>query len=247
MTPISDPDPATASRIDAYLDGSMPPAERAAFERAAESDPTLREELALQSRIDGRLRAVFTPPSASSVSTAQPKPAVPPIAGRIGLPAWLKVAAVLALVALGAWLAVARPWEGLSKPATSLVSADAAMKHLVTEEDFKPVWVCDSDQKFLDYTKEKLNVAFLVRPQPGVELVGWTYQKGLFADDAQVLLVRAEGKQLIVAMAPKADDRAIHTDPGSPLHITRNVYKGVVMYEISPLDHAVVVNSIKQP
>jgi hypothetical protein len=244
MMPHPPPDPASTDRIDAYLDGAMAAPERAAFEKDIASNPALGEQVALQRHIDSRLRDLFAPPAAPSLPAAQPTRAV---AGRIGFPLWAKAAAAIALVAIGAWLAVARPWEGLLKPALAASSADSVLKQLVSDENFKPVWVCDNDQKFLTYTKDKLGVSFLVRPDSGVQLVGWTYKAGLLENTAQILLVRAEGKELMVAMGPKGDDRTQHTVPGSPLHITRKVYKGVVMYEISPLDHPVVVNSIQEP
>jgi hypothetical protein len=232
-----------SDRIDAYLDDALSPAERAAFEQEASSNPALRDELALQRRIDGRLRGMFVPPDAPQI----PGEVSPAIAGRLRLPVWLRVAAILAIAAVGAWLAVSRPWQGPRKPALSAHSADEAMKFLVSDEQFKPVWVCGDDKQFAEFTRDKLKVPFLVRPEAGVQIVGWTYEPGLFARKGQVLLARADGKQVIVAMAPEAEDRTMHTDPGSPLHITRNLYKGVVMYEISPLDHPVIVNAITQP
>jgi hypothetical protein len=245
MTPRPDFDPVISARIDAYLDGTLSPGERIAFERSVSDDPALGAEVELQQRIDGRLRVLMAAPEApaSPVATGA-------IAGRVGFPSWLRIAAVIAVVGAGVWAGVSRPWEGLFKPAPSNLSADAVVKRLIVDEGFKPMWVCDDDAKFLAYTQKELKTPFLVRPAPGVQLVGWAYAPGLLAEDAEpakVLLVRAEGKEVVVAMGPRADDRTVHTDPGSHLNIHRKVYKGVVMYEISPLDHAVVLPAVGEP
>ncbi len=230
--------------FDAYVDGLLSAAERAAFERRLEADPALRAEVELQRRIDARLRVAMAPPAMPEGEGKSADAASAPIPmRRVGMPAWLKVAAVLAVAAVGVWAAIARPWESWGPWLPSSLTADVVMKRML-DDGFTPTWKCENDTQFLQYSKDRLGVAFLVRPAASVQVLGWTYSPGLLAEPAQVLLVRAEGEPVMVAMGPTRDDREIRVEAGSRLHVQRGVYRGVVMYEISKLDHPVVVNAV---
>lgn len=234
-----------ANAVDLYVDGGMGPAERAAFERRMEADGALRAEVELQRRIDARVRAAMTPPASPAPGAGAGGP-IPIRRGRI--PAWVRVAAVIALAAVGAWAVAARPWSALMRPAPSALTADAVMKRMVEAEGFRPAWVCDTDERFSAYTKENLGVALVGRPGPGVELVGWSYAGGLLADsekNAQALMVRSGEEKILVVMGPRRDDRTVRLESGSPLHVFRREYAGLVMYEITPLDHAVALESVR--
>jgi anti-sigma factor RsiW len=233
--------------IDAYLDGLMLPEEAAAFERRMAAEPGLRAEVELQRKIDAWLRATMMPPAAKEISAGAMASAGDdaglPIPMRRGVPGWLKVAAVIAILSVSAWVVGARPWENWGARAPSTFTANAVLKR-IQDEGFKPEWVCDTDAKFLAYTKEKLGIQFLVKPAAGVQLVGWSYAPGLLSEAAQVLLVKAGGQDVIVAMGPRGEDREVRVE-GSELHVHRKVYRGVVMYEITKLDHPVVLDAIE--
>lgn len=233
---MTDPREDPHALISAYLDGALPVPARAELERRLRSDPALRDELDLQSKIDGRLRVLFDPP------------AVPPAAS--GVPArgrrwpgpW-RAAAALLLVTLGVWALAARPWNGLLGPAPSQVAADAVYQRLV-RTGFEPVWVCENEEKFALYTRDSLGRSFVVRPQAGVTLVGWTYADGVLGEQAKVLLATAGADKVVVFMDQKTHDRRVHTGAGAGLNVFRQELGDVVMYEVSPRDRPVVVNSV---
>jgi hypothetical protein len=232
--------------IDAYVDGLMDHDERAAFEGRIAADAKLRAQVELQNLIDDRIRATMAPPPVPAPLPAPTTPRSPLSMPRTGLPAWARIAAVLALVASGAAAFMWAPWRTWFKPQPSVLTANAVMKRLV-DDGFKPIWTCDNDEKFLAYTKEKLGIQFLVHPSSDVQVVGWTYAGGLLADskeNAQVLLARAGNEHVIVAMGPARDDREIRRDCNS-LNVHKSVHHGVVMYEISRLDHPVIINAIE--
>ncbi len=67
---------------------------------------------------------------------------------RTGIPAWVRVAAAVAVVALGAWAVVVKPWNIVFGPPPSLSAADGVYNRLV-RTGFTPDWVCGSEQEFL--------------------------------------------------------------------------------------------------
>jgi hypothetical protein len=223
--------------IDAYLDGT--PATRAEFERRAAGDPGLSRELELQRRVDDRLCVLMALPDA---------PAMPHARGSIGISdartrRILRIAAALALCAVGAWAALARPWAMLLGPGRSDVAANVAYRELV-KGGLTPIWVCGSDEEFGKYTREKLGAALTITPRTGLELVGWTYAGGLLDSSAQVLMCRADGKPVIVVMGKKADDRSMHADAGSGVTIHRREMGDVVMYEVSEREDETVLGRV---
>lgn len=226
---------AVAETIDAYLDGVMTPTERADFERRALSDAHLRDEIALQARIDGRLRVLMSVPEIVT------PPLTIPIRRKSALPMWTRLAAAVLLVGAGVWMYT----SGVLKfgPPQSAVAASAVMARL-ERTGFEPAWVCESDAQFSAYTREKLGVEFLVNAPKGVQLVGWSYADGVLGDSAPVLLARHEGSPLIVVMDRAKNDHHVHVEPSSGLLVHRQMFNGLVLYEISREPTPVIVNHL---
>lgn len=245
-----------ASDFDAYIDGELSDAARAAFEASLASDAALRAEVELQRRIDGRMRELLGAsefPGMPEIAPAANGAALGRIDGkrgdraaRGGLPSWVWVAAAVAIVVLGAWAVVTKPWNKVFGPAPSQVAADAVYNRLV-RTGFEPATVCDSDAKFVDYTAKELGTPFLVRADPGVHLVGWTYSDSLLGEHAKILLARRGETPVIVVMDRAANDRRMRVEPGSPLRVHRATFGGVVLYEIGPDAEPAIINHLKSP
>lgn len=241
-----------APLIDAYLDDTMAAAERDAFERRIAAEPALASELTLQHRINTRLGALMAPPESAPIPapadrTASDSAAPIPItraASTRTIPGWMRLAAVLAVVTLGIWAALALPWRGLFGPDPSDIAANVTYRELV-KGGLKPSWVCESDQVFRTFTKDKFGVSFTVAPAPGLELVGWTYTSGLLDSSASVLMCRVDGKPSIVVVGPLADDRRMRVDASSGLKLHRKQWSGLVMYEVNDRADAPILDRIK--
>lgn len=109
------PDP----RLEAYLDGTLSPEERIAFERDAGADGELARQVTMQRQLDASLRRLYTPPLAPVIPDVPAAPASPtrnghprtprvtPDPGPKAPPAWvekLAAAAILgAAITLGVW------------------------------------------------------------------------------------------------------------------------------------------------
>lgn len=239
--------PELALLIDAYLDGAMTTSERHAFESRLTTDAALAREFQLQRRIDTRLGLLMAPPESPALATSPDAviaSSIPIAQERRGIPTWLRVAAVLALVAIGTWAAVARPWHVMFGPERSDVAANVAYRELV-KGGLKPMWVCESDEVFRKYTKDTFGVPFAVTPGPGVELVGWTYASGLLDSSASVLMCRVEGKPSIVVVGKLSDDRAMHADVASNVKVHRKQQWGLVMYEVNEREDAPILDRMK--
>lgn len=244
-------DDAHAHDLDTYLDDAMSDEQKAAFEIRLSADPSLRAELELQRRVDARLRTLVSAPAfpglpgaPDSTSESDVPPPIPmSTPARRGLPASIRVAAAVAILVLGAWAITTRPWVGMFGPPSSLTAADAVYNRLV-RTGFSPDWICENDEKFLEYTGKELGTAFLVRPDPSVELVGWTYSDGLLGENAKILMAKHAKKHVVVVIDRKENDRDIRLEPGSPLKIHRGELNDLVLYEIGPDDAPVVVNRL---
>ncbi len=249
-TPENTPFTKHAARIDTYLDGTMAAAERNAFERSVASDASLASELELQRRIDTRLGVLMAPPEIAPVAVTPSRPTpesaapIPITRAARQIPGWMRFAAVLALVTLGIWAALARPWHSLLGPDPSDIAANVTYRELV-KGGLKPSWVCESDAVFRKFTKDKFGVPFTVTPAPGLELVGWTYTSGLLESSASVLMCRVDGKPSIVVVGPLADDRRMHADAASGVQIHRKLWSGLVMYEVNERSDAPILDRIK--
>jgi hypothetical protein len=236
--------------LDAYLDGTLGAAERASFERRLATDATLAGEVNLQRRIDARLGVLMAPPALAPVAAREPLPASRGASStsRIGnwraIPRWARLAAVLALVALGVWGAVVQPWRGFSGPERSDVGANVVYRELA-KGGLKPLWACESDDAFRKFTAEKFGVAFSIAPGQGVEVVGWTYTSGLLESSASVLMCRVDGTPSIVVVGRLADDRRMHAEASACIRIHRKEWSGLVMYEINKRDDAPILERVR--
>lgn len=262
-------DPEVESMLWSYLDGRLVGAEHAAFEARVAADPALRARLAQERAIEDSLRRLFAAPSAPAhlVPTGVQEPAVrlagspvePMTAGvrrpepARRSPARLAVlaAAVLLLTAGVFYFGPLGPGRGfLFGPGAGggfvRPNADGYYASLV-KAGFKPGWTCGNDDEFKKTTKDRLAVPLLVKPRPGLEIVGWTYGVTPMSDDTSVLLARYDGREVIVLLDQLGGDcRVLEPTPGTAggLHVFARKLGDVQMYELTPLDRPVVIEQV---
>lgn len=245
------PGPEIDALIDAFLDGAMSDAERAAFETRVASDEVLSRELALQRAADDSLRRQFRPPAepmdlprladgtAGRIETTSGGAAVRDSAGgprRRTMPTPLAAAALILLaLAVGYYAINGSPFGGAHATA-------AAVYHRVVDGGFNPEWVCENDAQFAQYTKDRFGAPWRIDKGEGVTLVGWRYSADLLSPDESLLLATKDGQKIVVVADSAANARRVRAGDGLKVH--RRETHGLVMYEISPLDKPVVINSI---
>lgn len=217
--------------LEDYLDGRLDDAGRAAFEARLHERPELRAQVEMQERIDDRLRDLLGRGS-------------DPVRTRAWWRGWgwgrWAAAAAIALVALpAAWFGIRRALE---------TELEAAYRVTVAS-GFVPEEVCTSDDEFGRWVASRYPGASLF-PAPdrgGVEFVGWSYGTALGPYSA-LLLARAEGEEILVAMNRK--EQAAATPPALPrlpagLHVYPRIIGKMALYEVSPLDHPVVIEVLR--
>lgn len=251
-------------RMDRYLDGLMSMDEASAFEAEAERDGALRDEIALQRRIDAGLRRAFEPPvglgvargarAGSGVEAGAAEGAagaLEGVAGRIQPTGragggrrspWRAWAAAAALVLMGG--GGAYWWFVIGSPAPFRQPAEIYQVQVV--RGYVPQWACETDEEFERAVRERFDEpALLPLSTPGVEIVGWAYGTPVLSNKTATLLTRVEGREVLVLIDRAERDvnlrRAGETIGLAPVRLFRRRLGGLVLYEVTPLDVARVI------
>lgn len=229
--------------LDLYLDGEMTDAERAEFERRLSEDAALRARVERERELEAGLRRAFAPPAGigvmSDAASASPaRRSRPPSAPRVP-PAVRFAAAAVILLALGvAAYLVNRP---APMPKTDL----AALYRTVVKGGFTPQFVCTTDAEFEKTIRDRFGEPMLVAASADVQLVGWAYGPNYNAitlsANTLVLLARAEGRETLVFIDRARDAGAPTFDASSGLRLFRGEVGGLVLYEVTPLERAVII------
>lgn len=242
MTPSSGQSPPPApppddldALLEAYLDDTLTPEQRRAFEARARHDETLARELALQRRAEESLKRQFQPPAMPVLPTTtttdgralEAAPARGPSRLRLFVP--LAAAAALAITA-GVYL-------------TLLAGTPVGpVYHKVVDAGFTPQWVCETDEQFTQYTKERFGTPWTFDNDPSIRLVGWRYSEDVLSPDESVLLATKGREKIVVVADEAAHDRRLRESGG--LHVFRRTLGDLVLYEISPLEQPHVIGRI---
>ncbi len=258
-----------AGWLDLYLDDLLDGAARAEFEALLARQPQLADEVRLQRRIDGELRAGLgeAPPatrgaalradsgvplgSARTVITsqafrafddAQSSPARATVLTR-----WRPylLAAALVLAALGAWQ------YGPFQPEVKYIEP-AELYARLKAGGFKPEFECKDDAEFAGAVRKRLGSALALGARDGTQLVGWaygnTYTGRLIGPDTLVLMARLDGKHDVVVLMDKASsDRRLMSPPDPSLMMFRRVLGPFVLYEITPLGQPRLLENFRVP
>jgi hypothetical protein len=229
-------------RIEEYLDGQLSPRDRAAFDAAMAQDAALSAEVALQRRIDAALARRFEHKGEGPRKlTLKPQKTVEAARRRWVLPAWIGLAAAVAVAAITYW-STSRPDPLLRSP--------QFVYDVLQSRGFKPEWTCKDDQEFAAAVNERLGEPLLVpMSTPGVKLVGWAYADNYagyaLSEKGMVLITKVADDHVLVLMDRKRKDRELSVPPESGLHLFRREVGDLVLYEITPRKKPAVLEAAR--
>ncbi len=222
MKPIDDD---TLKLIVRYLDGELDDSERDAFERRLNEEAELREAIERLQDVDARVRAAHPPAS------PRPLPCV-----RRTVPPVLRAALIAILVLSAAALVYVKPW----RPAITGVNASSAHAGFIS--DPTPSVVCDTNEKFIHYTRVYLGESIGANFDTPVTLIGWRKIDG--ADEPtrdRLLLARGERDEPIVVIFQQTQSPDPTLTEGDTLRAHRKPFGSVTAWEISANDEPSVL------
>lgn len=232
--------PEIEQRLQAYLDGNLPPEAQVEFLRMIETDPTIAEYLRKEEQIDASMRRVFQPPQADaeflrSLAGTQPvTPApAPPERGRRLLLAALATAAslVIALVGVRSYF---------KAPVTEVAFRQRPLVDIYQEsvrDGFEPYWVCDNPSLFAATFERRQGVRLKLADLPDDrQMLGISYLAGISRDSTE-MLATVKGEKVVVFVDKLARDWRPATGEFSDigLEVSRWERFGLVFYQVAPI------------
>jgi hypothetical protein len=239
--------PDDSSWLEKYLDSALDSPERAETDRAMSSNGQMQLELQLQMQIDESLKRLFVPavPPADLLArlqgpTSLAQPATRPRRN------WAKLALAATAVTL-AWgfllwrlLPPSQPAAGPYKnlPLTTIYEQTVA-------DGFQPYWVCKDPHEFASTFFTRQGQGLLLADMPaGTKMEGLAYTGGI-SPSTTTMLARTDGQPIMVFV----DRASADTHPSLPktetkLHLFHKELGPLVLYELSPLDHATVMDHL---
>ena len=236
------PGPQNAADFESYLDGTLPVDQHTAFEARVASENGLRAEVDLQRAIDASITRLFT--HDNGVALPVPSDQAPAHRGRRSILARLgsrqgvlAIAAAIALLAAAGWYTGVLDRGGLlvSGTPSGLIAADDLYGR-EKSAGFVPDWKCEDDAQFAAVTNDRFGQPLLVKPDPRIEVAGWTYRGPVLSDNTAVLLAKVDGRDVMVAVDDKKNDRRLRVKPQTGLHVFSKRIGRLVLYEITPRD-----------
>ncbi len=261
-----------ADLLDAYLDGMLEGDALAAFEQTIAADPALRAEVQAQRSINASLSRLFqaepmtlraelngdapvtiaapsqspTPPL-RLVGAEEAAPTAPVKTGRLGKPIspWYGVAAVLVFgVIAGLYVAgVIDPQKWFNAP--GLIEPHVVYERKV-KTNFLPDHVCTTDEEFIKYTKDWLGEPLLIRNTDSIKVVGWSSYEPVLSTGTSILMATVDGKEVILVMDRKKNDRKIQPPKSTGLHDFSKEFGDVIVHEITPFDSPRILPIVEQ-
>lgn len=233
------------NRLEAYLDGSLDPVERAELERRAADEPALRAAVELQERIDASLRRRFAGPSASAdvllerarLAATAGAPRVVLLRLRTYVLTGLAAAAVIFLsLGGGDWIASAL--RGSATPSAPWQPPFRSMETVYADEvraGFKPKWVCKNETQFAAAYWRRFNTPLTLAAAPaGVKPLGLANSNTITAQTLYMLF-EVDGKPVVVFADRASADGGQRAAPDG-LNLYSRMLDGLVLYELTPLD-----------
>lgn len=234
----------SSSQLEAYLDGLLSDAERAAFEAELKNHPEWQLEIARQNSINERLASLYQAPvdrmveaTASGIgpNTTLKHPASGKVRSTV-----LAIAACLGLLVVAGWQirAFLAPPTPPTKP--NYAKQDwrdfGAVYEAEVASSFTPVWKCENDEIFAKFVKDRFGQPILLAALPaGVEALGWSYSNSISEETAQILGTVNGEKVLVFVDRAERDKKNASPRCGSVQAFSRQVGE-LVLYEVTPLD-----------
>lgn len=257
--------------IERYLDGTLSPHERREFEQRVQSDSALIEIVERQQAIDASLKRLFQPPEAAgeaalprSVAAAgrapyslngqadrsDPVSCDNPRRTRLRFFSranrWRFAAALLLLLGGASFLLLRSGPGKVAPPPMVLVSVNRAYSDALAG-GFAPEWVCETDQQFAMMLYHRLFQAMLLDETPSnVQILGWRYVYSL-SPETMMLLTRVEDKPVAILIDQVDHAGQAKFDPGEGVNLFQRQVGGLVLLEVTPLDHPAVLEHFYQP
>ncbi|QEG37214.1 anti-sigma factor family protein [Bythopirellula goksoeyrii] len=229
--------PIRDDQFEAFLDGTLPEAEREEILEHLNDDR--RAEVETQRKIDAALRKVFPVVTApddlslvfeSDESVAESHGSLP---RRPLLAGGLAAAAVLIGIALTFWAFNA------GKPAPFFKPIPLAQIYRETlQNGFHPYYECHDDQRFADIFAARQGMDMHLEPMPeGTRMLGLSYPGGLSRDTTAMLCMVDESPVMVfVDRAASDSEIAAKVARDSEIQVFRSEREGLVFYEVSELD-----------
>ncbi len=155
---------------------------------------------------------------------------------------WLRAAAAVLLVGLGAVLIVQQ------LPKARVI--DAATVYAAIVPAMQPQHVCTTEAEFLDYSVEYLGAPIAADYDAGVEFVGWRsliagdYVAGVIGEGRMLLARGPAGEDAIVLMVRPEARVAVDVGGAAGLRAHEATLGGVRLIELSRADRAVVLPAL---
>lgn len=234
--------------LDAYLDGTLPEAERARVAKEIAARPQLQRAVELQKRIDGSLRQSMAPPVVPPDLLARLQEATAPqpaANAQKSKPSRLKLVLAGSAVAIVWGILCWRMFFSSDHRSTAQAYPPVPLATVykdAVDHGFQPNWVCKDDHQFASTFFERQGQGLLLAAMPeGTKMEGLAYTRGL-TPQATTMLARVDGKPVMVFV----DKAGCGSEPSDPapetgLHLFRKELGSLVLYELTPLDHAAVM------
>lgn len=243
----NNPEARFAELLDLLLANEATPQQKAELQSLAAASPTLAAELKFHLQTAQSLRTAFTPPAAPALKLDQtPTHASSPL----GMPrrkiAWFAAAAVLGLATfLGLRLSGV---IGGPPPIADGPESPQTIYNRVLAQGFKPQVLCPNDpDSFAKLVKNRLGTEVVPSGLAStIALTGWSYRERVgtpLSPGAIVLLATQGDAKILVFMEKASQDRPLE-EPKPPMKLFRRESGPLVFYELTPLDHDVIIKNL---
>jgi len=242
LPPQSGKTPGDEPGLEHYLDRRLRGAEKEAMEQRLRADPDARAQARIQKELNASLARLFPLPAEDPAPIPLPaRPPAPANPWRRRFPAI--AAAAVVLLAVGLYFAVFR---GPGKPAVP--DRLGPLYRAQIAAGFVPEVVCNTREEFADWVQQYFGQRLYPDTSgKDLQLVGWNYGPAI-SSHSGVLLARVDGREIIVVVDRSVREKSPLPPPADPtLHSFRQSMGCVVLYEVSPLDHATILPRLSVP
>ncbi|MEM7756101.1 MAG: hypothetical protein AAF297_10750 [Planctomycetota bacterium] len=127
-----------------------------------------------------------------------------------------------------------------------LIDRDAERYYTMVTRRFEPQVICDTPEKFIDYTQKAFGEPLTASFDSPVTLVGWTgldggYDPDAPADGPRCLLALGPSGERIVVVFDDAASPAVLSDDGASVRTFTQRFGSLAAYEVTPLEESVVL------